>query len=103
MIADPEKSLEYFQSAPAGDEDDAEFGTTLTPISTPADYDAAIASPGPVVVRTFLCGTHPQVPMALQPHSAASCECTSSAATASTTVSTDILYHCTSACASHVC
>ena len=54
MIADPEKSLEYFQSAAAGDEDDAEFGTTLKPIATPADYEAAISSPGPVVVRTPL-------------------------------------------------
>jgi hypothetical protein len=52
MIADPEKSLEYFESAAAGEEDDAEFGTTLIPISTPADYESAISSPGPVVVRT---------------------------------------------------
>jgi hypothetical protein len=52
MIADPEKSLEYFEKAAAGEADDAEFGTTLTPIITRAEYEAAITGPGRVVVRS---------------------------------------------------
>jgi hypothetical protein len=51
MIADPEKSMEYFASAAAAAEEDSEFGTTLTAIHSPEDFKNAIAGTGPVVVQ----------------------------------------------------
>ena len=50
MIAHPDKSMEYFNAASAADEED-DFGKTLLPVNSPADYKDAVAKGRPVVVR----------------------------------------------------
>jgi hypothetical protein len=53
MVADPDKSLEYFSSADASKGDD-DFGQTLEAITSEKHYQEVIASGGPIVVRSFM-------------------------------------------------
>lgn len=56
MIAHPDKSMEYFNSAAAAAEEDEEddFGATLTPVGSAEEYRAAVGQEGAVVVRPWL-------------------------------------------------